>query len=514
VDQLEREEDLELETFKVGADKLVIVTVEPDRNKLDKDIALPQLTPILARKKTLAEEIAALDVAAMSCPPLPRKQNDATARNFHYEGYDIITLEKLVERDYTIPEAQTAEEVISYYSKRIAQDVKLPSQFANLVPKVREFLETCAFGQRVDLADPVIVKAISTPVAQYVTVKAFAGALRALVVEEQTPELMGGGRRLSETPPFPFSRPTLPARKTVFNLVACDNDFERKFAHFLEAAPDVVRFAKIPSQLGFAVEYTDAASNLRYYEPDFVVVDAKGVCSLVETKGREDVDVAHKDRAAQIWCENATLLTGAEWRYLKVPQKEFEKLQPEELAELTYLAPAFSPAERALRDSPNGVAQLIARGESDTLEFKSSARWDMKENRRNPVMEKVIVKTVAGFLNYANGGTLLIGVADDGTVVGLDHDLQTLKNKQDLDGYELFLTNLLLGTFGKDAGQYIRITFPSTADRVVCQVEVKPSERPIFVKDEKGEQFYARVGDQTVPLSPQEMWNYCRVRWK
>jgi len=86
-----------------------------------------------------------------------------------------------VERDYTIPEPQTPEEVISYYAKRIAQDVKLPSQFAALVPKVREFLETKAFGEQVDLTDKAIIKAIATSVAQYVTVKTFAGALRGLV---------------------------------------------------------------------------------------------------------------------------------------------------------------------------------------------------------------------------------------------------------------------------------------------------------------------------------------------
>ncbi len=117
--------------------------------------------------------------AAMTCPTLPRKPGDAAAKTFRYEGYDIITLEKMIERDYTMPEAQTSQEVISYYAKRIAQDVKLPSQFAALVPKVREFLETRAFGEPVDLDEPAMIKAISTNVAQYVTVKTFVKALRA-----------------------------------------------------------------------------------------------------------------------------------------------------------------------------------------------------------------------------------------------------------------------------------------------------------------------------------------------
>lgn len=334
VEQLEKEEDLALETFEIGKDKLVIVTVFPDSKKLDMDITLPVLSPILARKKTLAEEIAGLDVSSMSCPKLPRKSNDPEAKTFRYEGYDFITLEREIERQYKLPEVQTSQEVISYYAKRIAQDVKLPAQFAAIVPKVKEFLTTKAFHQSVDLDDPVIIKAIATNVAQYVTVQAFVKALRPLVVQELEPQLLNDGRKLSETPPFPYSRITFNAKKTVFNLVACANKFEAGFGKFLEKAPDVVSFAKLPERFGFAIEYTDATNNLRYYEPDFVVMDASGTHYLIETKGREDVDVANKDRAAALWCENATRLTGTQWKYIKVPQKAFEELQAVELKEV------------------------------------------------------------------------------------------------------------------------------------------------------------------------------------
>jgi type III restriction enzyme len=340
VDQLEKDEDMQIDTFNIGVDKLVIVVIAPDSAKMDKDITIPILSPILARKKTLAEEIAGLNVTGMECPTLPIRENDAAAQTFKYEGYDIITLQKLIERDYSIPEPQTSQEVISYYAKRITLDVKLPSQFAVLVPKVREFLETKAFGQRVMLDGPVMIKAISSNVAQYVTVKTFVEALRGLVVEELTPHLLNEGRKLSDTQPFPYSRPTCEARKTVFNLVPCDNDFEKRFAKFLESAPDVTAFAKLPEQFGFVIEYTDAVNNLRYYEPDFVAVLSDDTHYLIETKGREDVDVAHKDRAAQIWCENATLLSHTAWEYIKVTQKEFEKLEPTQFADLSVFTSA------------------------------------------------------------------------------------------------------------------------------------------------------------------------------
>ena len=181
-----------------------------------------------------------------------------------------------------------------------------------------------------------MVKAISTPIAGYVTIKTFASALRGLVVEELTPVLEGAGRMLSQTEAYPFSRPAFTAQKTIFNLVAADNEFERDFALFLEESADVESFAKLPptSRLPFSIEYTDNATNLRYYEPDFVAVLLGGEHWLIETKGREDLDVAHKDRAARIWCENATLLSGTTWRYVKVPQTEFLKLQPTDFGDL------------------------------------------------------------------------------------------------------------------------------------------------------------------------------------
>jgi type III restriction enzyme len=336
VEQLEREKDIQLDTFKIG-DKVHIITIAPDPNKKDKDILIPVLSPILTRKKSLAEEIAELDVDGFSCPVLPRKENDEAAKKFRYEGYDIITLQKLVEREYSIPEPQTAEEVIGYYARRIAQEVKLPSQFSALAPKVREFLENKAFGERVSLDDASMIKAIGSNVAQYVTVKTFVDALRKMVISELEPQLLHSGRPLSETPPFAWSRATLAAKKSIFNLVPCDNEFEKEFALFLEKADDVVRFAKLPDQFGFAIEYTDGAGNLRYYEPDFVSLTKDGTHYIVETKGLEDVNVVNKDRAAHLWCENTTRLTGKPWAYVKVLQTADKQLQPDRFEDLLVL---------------------------------------------------------------------------------------------------------------------------------------------------------------------------------
>jgi type III restriction enzyme len=106
----------------------------------------------------------------------------------------------------------------------------------------------------------------------------------------------------------------------------------------LQGAEDITRFAKLPEQFRFAIEYTEAAGNLRYYEPDFVAVLTNGTHYLIETKGLEDVNVAYKDRAARMWCENASLLTGISWTYLKVRQSDYNSLQPSEFADLVVLS--------------------------------------------------------------------------------------------------------------------------------------------------------------------------------
>ena len=341
VDDLEKLEELKLDTFELGKDKLRIVTILPLEDRKEFDIGLPVLTPSLVRKKSLAEEIAGLDVMGFQSIVLPMSEEDPRSKTFTYEGYDIITLKKEFEREYTIPEPQTAQEVIGYYARRIAEAVKLPAQFAALAPKVREFFELKAFGHPVDLNDHAIVKAMSTPVAHYVCVDVFKKALQALTIEEQTPQLLEPARMLSTCQPFPWSRPVWEGQKCIFNLVACDNDFEREFAKFLDNATDVRAFSKLPRAFGFAIEYTDTAMNLRNYEPDFVAVDKSGTHWLLESKGQENVDVLRKDVAAVRWCENATELTEQKWKYVKVPQKEFQVLQPAHLSDLAALAPTL-----------------------------------------------------------------------------------------------------------------------------------------------------------------------------
>jgi DNA-binding response OmpR family regulator len=170
--------------------------------------------------------------------------------------------------------------------------------------------------------------------------------------------------------------------------------------------------------------------------------------------------------------------------------------------------------ERPQAADEYSILALIAKGEYAELEFKSSARWDIRANKLNRDLEMVIVKTVAAFLNSETGGTLLIGVDDNGTVVGLQQDYQTLGKKQDSDGYGNFLTTLLLECYGKDCNPLIQITFHRITEKDICRIVAKPSPKAVFVRDGKGgDHLFIRTGNSTRQLTTREAIEYCKIRW-
>ena len=163
-------------------------------------------------------------------------------------------------------------------------------------------------------------------------------------------------------------------------------------------------------------------------------------------------------------------------------------------------------------DPEQHVRALIAGGEGEKLEFKSSLRWDHREERVNRVLEAVVVKTIAGFLNAA-GGTLLIGVDDAGATVGLTADYRSLK-KPDRDGFELHLQQII----GRDLGEavsasFLTVNFHEIDGQDICQVTVDPSDHPIYVEHQNEALFYLRVGNGTRALPVDEVVRYVHSHW-
>lgn len=157
------------------------------------------------------------------------------------------------------------------------------------------------------------------------------------------------------------------------------------------------------------------------------------------------------------------------------------------------------------------VKELILNGENESLEIKSTLRFDLKEGIVNKKLEYVVAKTISAFLN-TEGGTLIIGVDDDDNILGLEKDTQTL-NKQNVDGFELHLRQVIKKYLGDYFEKYIKVTFPKVDDKEICQIQISKSGKPVFVTFEGRESFFVRNGNTSIPKNRQEQSEYEKLHW-
>jgi len=159
------------------------------------------------------------------------------------------------------------------------------------------------------------------------------------------------------------------------------------------------------------------------------------------------------------------------------------------------------------------IAAIIQLGEGPLLEFKSTFRWDIEQSRTNRQLEGVVLKSLAGFLNSSLGGTLLIGVSDDGDIIGLENDFQTLK-KQNEDGFEQAIMTAIAANLGADLCSHVSILFHVIGNQTICRLIVSPSSRPVFVNQGNIPKLYVRTGGATRDLNIQEALEFAPIRWK
>lgn len=158
------------------------------------------------------------------------------------------------------------------------------------------------------------------------------------------------------------------------------------------------------------------------------------------------------------------------------------------------------------------VLEVIKKGEGNNIEFKQTLRWDIKQKKINKDLEKVILKSIAGFLN-TKGGTLLIGVGDKKKIYGLEKDYATLPKKND-DGFENHLIQLIKSSIGINNMKFISIDFVDIEEKEICYIKIKPSDNPVFVKNGEHEDFYVRSGNTTNALGIKDAVNYIADRYK
>ena len=157
------------------------------------------------------------------------------------------------------------------------------------------------------------------------------------------------------------------------------------------------------------------------------------------------------------------------------------------------------------------IEELILGGESETVEFKSTLGYDLRQKTVNKKLEYVVAKTIAAFLN-SNGGNLLIGVDDHMNALGLNDDISTLK-KNDLDGFELKLIEVIKTYIGNEYSTHIKINFPKYDHHTICHVKIAKSSKPIFTAFEGREDFFVRSGCSSQPLSREAQSIYEKEHW-
>ncbi|MCB9570432.1 MAG: ATP-binding protein, partial [Myxococcales bacterium] len=145
--------------------------------------------------------------------------------------------------------------------------------------------------------------------------------------------------------------------------------------------------------------------------------------------------------------------------------------------------------------------------ESETVEFKESALQSTKSGKSRP---HTIVRAIAGLAN-ARGGTLLIGVKDDGTVSGIAAEVEA--NAKGRDGWELNLFTKLKDVIGAAAASALQLRFQQFGGVEVAVVRVPPSPVPVYVRHDGEQLLFVRIGNQCLALDAKQAKDYCAKRW-
>jgi len=155
----------------------------------------------------------------------------------------------------------------------------------------------------------------------------------------------------------------------------------------------------------------------------------------------------------------------------------------------------------------NEIKKALASGESETVEYKSTLRTDLNTGEKEERIERSVLKSLVAFLN-SDGGTILIGVSDDGRVIGID------KSFESSDKANLHLTNLITTHIGNEYLPYISFGVTEYGGKRVMRVFCKKSSGPVFLKEWPHEYFYVRSGSASMELNGMALVNYINNHFK
>jgi type III restriction enzyme len=325
-----------------------IETGNPAKNPAALDIALPRLA---RRHLRDYDNLAALDPATLGnkkLTPILFPPDDTREIVFKtlVDGaiHHTVTLDGAGPADY--------RSVVAFFARELIRELHLVGGYEILYPRVRDFIRDHLFIYPVNLEDSATLRNLAEPAPGKIILDTFRAAINANTLRDTGPAArettasaaLAPRLRVSDTRPFRVeNRPWLPAKKSLFNRIVGEpraGGLELAFAAFLEAAPDVQAYAKNYFAIGFRLDYVRAGGDLSTYTPDFLVRATDGTVWIVETKGREELDLPQKMRRLRQWCADATAADASNrYAHLYVDQSGFEKHPP---ATFAALAEAFT----------------------------------------------------------------------------------------------------------------------------------------------------------------------------
>ena len=274
--------------------------ISPTQERLPYDIAIPLTKPSLEHNIRKVSKLRVQELGAIY-------DQEDLAEPFRVTiKLEFATTETEVHNTEIAPdELPPAHEILASITNLVIEQAKLPNRFAQLYPAVRKYVATRCFGKTLDLEGKAVRSHLARQELQEGIARHLARKISELTIERRAIEFDKADFRLSQTKHFSWRRnlPPLEATKTVFNYVATYNNFERRFAEFLDKrAADVLRFAALgtteqgESGTQFRIDYLKPSGAIGFYHPDWVVVQntAEGEVNwIVETKGRvwEDTEI-------------------------------------------------------------------------------------------------------------------------------------------------------------------------------------------------------------------------------
>ncbi len=326
-----------------GRERNDSIVVEVDNDAPDKDIdaldiALPRLTRRFNRE---FKDLTDLDPSAFGNTKLPVKPfTPEQTREIIFKTMLEAEVDHTIHLDSSGPADYRS--VVGFFARQLLKDLRLVGGYDQLYPKVKTFMRDHLFTAPVDLDDPVILRNLSEPEVGKVLFDHFRSAINALTIHDSGSSRIEGHIRLRDTRPFRTEpRGFLPAKRSVFNRIVGEGNadgLELAFASFLETAPDVQAFGKNYMAVGFKLDYVRADGELSTYTPDFILRVADGGVWVVETKGREELDVPQKMARLRQWCADATEASKAEggtrYGFVYVDEQGFVQHRPSSFAGL------------------------------------------------------------------------------------------------------------------------------------------------------------------------------------